>query len=235
MRGRRWRNCRFVFVMRAVERPSRERLAFVDRHLQRTIELWKLFDSIAKEKQPDNIYFANLGGGVRALLNLKTIGEQCYWFNCDNQGRGGEETPTWGCAQQGRVARSVMKGKTITNVTGAWSTGKVKWRNTAKTPAEAQMWMAQTAASGMRIWYHWVGGRAGWAKTIAGRRRAGNSFSGMAKNDAHFTYKQSIANLGVVLSQRPNSFYKPPGGGTDGNSEFMQGLYYGAARGAILL
>jgi hypothetical protein len=205
--------------------------AFVDRHLQRTIELWRLFDSIAREKHPDNIYFANLGGGVRALLNLKTIAEQCYWFNCDNQGRGGEETPTWGCAQQGRVARSVMKGKTITNVTGAWSTGKVKWRNTAKTPAEAQMWMAQTVASGMRVWYHWVGAQGGMGEDHRWQETGQEFFHWLAQNDAHFTYKQSIANLGVVFAQRPNFFYKPPGVGTEGNSEFMQGLHYALLEG----
>jgi hypothetical protein len=199
--------------------------AFLDRHTQRCVELWKLFDSIAKEKHPDNIYFANLGGGVRAQINLKTLGEQCFWFNCDNQGRGGEETPAWGCAQQGRVARSVMKGRTITNVTGAWATGKVKWRNTAKTPAEAEMWMAQTAASGMTIWYHWLGGQTGLGEDHRWEEPGRQFFHWMARHDEHFTYKQPIANLGVVFAQRPNTFYKPPAAGTGGNWETMQGLY----------
>ena len=61
----------------------------------------------------------------------------------------------------GRVAQAVMKGKTITNVTGAWSTGSPMWRNAAKSPAEAEMWMAQTAASGMAVWYHWLGAQTG--------------------------------------------------------------------------
>jgi hypothetical protein len=33
----------------------------------------------------------------------------------------------------------VMKGRTSTNVTGAWSTGTPRWRNIAKTRFETQM------------------------------------------------------------------------------------------------
>jgi hypothetical protein len=210
--------------------------AFLQRHEQRAIELWKLYQSIATEKHPDNIYFANLGGGINARLNLKTLATECFWFNCDNQGRGGDDTPAWGCAQQGRVARSVMKGRTITNVTGAWATGKVKWRNTAKTPAEAQMWMAQTAASGMRVWYHWIGGQTGLGEDHRWQEPGRQFFHWMTRHDAHFTYKQSIANLGVVFAQRPNSFYAPPSpaAATGGYGEFMQGLYYALLEGRFL-
>ena len=46
------------------------------------------------------------------------LGEICEWFQCDNQGRGGDDTPIWGCALQGRVCHAVQKGKMATNVTG---------------------------------------------------------------------------------------------------------------------
>jgi hypothetical protein len=217
--------------------PAAGTPAFYERHLQRTVELWKLFTGIAREKRPDNIYFGNLGSGARALINMKTLGEECWWFNCDNQGRGGEETPAWGCAQQGRVARSVMKGRTITNVTGAWSTGRVKWRNTAKSPAEATLWMAQTAASGMTIWYHWVGGQSGLGEDRRWLQTGRDFFHWMQRHDAHFTYKQSIANLGVVWAQRTNALYRPPGPATPasaGYAEFVQGLYSNLLEGRFL-
>jgi len=51
-----------------------------------------------------------------------------------------------------------MKGKAITNVTGAYANSHPLWRHTAKSPQEATMWMAQTTASGMIPWYHWLGG-----------------------------------------------------------------------------
>lgn len=208
--------------------------AFLDRHNQRALELWKLYDSIAREKHPDNLYFANLGGGVRAQINLKLLSNQSQWFNCDNQGRGGDDVAAWNCALQGRVARSVMKGRTITNVTGSWATGKVKWRNTAKTPAETTLWMAQTTASGMRVWYHWLGGQTGMGEDHRWQAPGRDFFHWMARHDEHFTYTRSIANLGVVFAQRPNALYTSPGAGPAGMAEYMQGLYYALLEGRFL-
>ena len=128
---------------------------------ERTTYLWKLYDSIAKEKKAGNFYFANLGGGIRSTANLVQLGELCEWFQCDNQGRGGDDTPIWGCASQGRVCQAVQKGKMATNVTGAWSTGPVRWRNVAKGENEARMWWNETLASGMVPYHHIIGGGKG--------------------------------------------------------------------------
>src|SRR5437660_566998 len=40
-----------------------------DQFTDRTIYLWKLYDSIAKEKRADSLYYANLGGGAHATPN----------------------------------------------------------------------------------------------------------------------------------------------------------------------
>ena len=109
--------------------------------------LWKLYDGIAKEKRPANFYFANLGGGIRCTADLVKLGELCEWFQCDNQGRGGDDTPIWGCALQGRVCNAVQDGKMATNVTAAWSTGTPRWRNVFKSPQEERMWFNETLAS----------------------------------------------------------------------------------------
>lgn len=204
--------------------PEYGSAAFHRRYMERTVALWDLYTAIAKEKNPANIYFGNIGSGARAVSNLKELAAHCVWFNCDNQGRGGEDGPAWGCTQQGRVARSVMKGRTITNVTGAWSTGRIRWRNVAKHPAEAELWMAQTAASGMRIWYHWLGARGGLGEDRRWMKPGREFFQWMARYDAHFTYRQSLANLGVIFAQRPHSFYSPPAHGE--YLDHLQGLYY---------
>jgi hypothetical protein len=148
-----------------------------------------------------------------------------YWFNADHQGRRGD-TPIWDCAQQGRVAQSVMKGGTITNVTGSYSTTRPFWRHTSKSPPEATIWMAQTTASGMVPWYHWLGGTPQdlrWRET--GRR----FYQWLAAQEPHFVNRRSIANLGVVFAQRTNAFYNPPGKGHV--TEFLQGLYYALLEG----
>ena len=158
--------------------PRSGTTAYWDKFNDRVLYLWKLYDSIAKEKNPSSFYFGNLGGGIRSGPNLKMLGEVCEWFQADNQGRGGDDSPIWGCALQGRVCSAVQKGKMSTNVTGAWSTGGVRWRNAAKSPAEARMWMDQSLASGMVPYYHFIGGETGMGGIAAGWRPAASTLPG---------------------------------------------------------
>lgn len=199
----------------------------------RVESLWRLYDAIAKEKKPDSLFFANMGGGIRATPNLLRLGKVCAWFNCDNQGRGGEGSPIWGASQQGRVATAIMKGRTITNVTGAWSTcGAVRWRNVAKSKPEAEIWMDQTAASGMTIWYHWVGGQKGMGEDRRWQKIGRSYMEWLARHDLHFERVRSVANVGVVMGQRSHLFYTPPGEG--GMPQFIDGLYYALLEGRFM-
>jgi len=199
---------------------------------QRVLELWKLYDGIAKEKKPDSLFYANLGGNVRATPNLKQLAEVCHWFNCDNQGRGGDDTPIWGCSQQGRVCYSVMKGRTTTNVTGLWSTGGVRWRNAAKSAAEETMWFDETVASGMTIWVSFIGAQTGMGEDHRWEAPPRDYFNWLAKHDRHFANKRTIANLGVVIGQRTHLFYRPPGNFS--TQQYMDGLYYALLEGRFL-
>jgi hypothetical protein len=199
---------------------------------QRVVYLWKLYDGIAREKKPDSLFYANLGGGVRATPNLKQLAEVCNWFNCDNQGRGGDDTPIWGCALQGRVCTSVMKGRTITNVTGGWSTGAVRWRNAAKSPLEETMWFDETVASGMTIWYSFIGAQTGMGEDRRWQAPARDYFNWLARHDRHFTYRRAIANIGVVMGQPTHLFYRPPGNATA--QQYLDALYYVLLEGRFL-
>jgi hypothetical protein len=200
---------------------------------ERVATLWKTYDGIAKEKKADSLFFANMGGGIRATPNLKRLADVCEWFNCDNQGRGGDGAPIWGASQQGRVATAIMKGGTITNVTGAWSTcGAVRWRNVAKSRAEAEIWMDQTAASGMTIWYHWVGGQGGLGEDRRWQQIGRRYMEWLARHDLHFERRRTVANVGVVMGQSSHLFYTPPGEG--GMPQFIDGLYYALLEGRFL-
>ncbi len=203
-----------------------------DQFNARVMELWNLYDGIAKEKKPENLYFGNLGGSIRCTANLKTLGDKTYWFNCDNQGRGGDDTPIWGCSLQGRVCSSVMKGKTSTNVTAAWSTGTPRWRNASKSPQEAQMWMDETVASGMVPWYHFIGGETGLGEDRRWQEPGREYFNWLAKHEKHLFNKQPIANLGVVMGQRTQLFYKTPYKGS--SQQYIDGIYYALLDGRFL-
>ena len=199
---------------------------------ERVVYLWKLYDSIAKEKKPSNFFFANLGGGVRSGTDLIQLGEICEWFQCDNQGRGGDATPLWGCTLQGRVCNAVQKGKMSTNVTAGWSTGSPRWRNVAKGQQEQEMWFNETLASGMVPYHHIVGGENGLGEDRRWLEPARKYFNWMAKHDQHFVNKRSIANIGVVMGQRNALFYRPPNRAIQG--EYLEGMYYALLEGRFL-
>jgi hypothetical protein len=216
--------------------PSAGTPAYWDKFNARVAYLWRLYDRIAKEKKTANLFFANLGGAIKCGPNLIELEGLCDWFNCDNQGRGGEAAPIWGCSLQGRVCNAIMKGRTSTNVTAAWSTGTPRWRNIAKSPSEARMWMNETVASGMVPWYHFIGGEQGLGADRRWQEPGRLYFDWLARHEQHFKNKHSIANIAVVMGQRTQLFYQSPGETPkqDDANQDVQGLYYALLEGRFL-
>jgi len=207
---------------------------YYDVYMNRVQEIWQLWGAVATEGKPNSVYVGNLGGGIRTVKSLKKLAEVAAWFNADHQGRSGY-TPVWDCAQQGRVAASVMSGRTITNVTGAYANSKPLWRHMSKAPAETVVWLAQTTASGMVPWFHWLG-----ASPEDNRwREVGRSFyQWLAANEPHFRNRRSIADLAVLYPQATIAFYKSgsePGSwrGSERTqtTDYLNGLYYALLEG----
>ena len=199
-----------------------------DKLNERVFSLWKLYDSIAKEKKPVNFYFANIGRAAHASVNLKQVGEIAQWFQADNQGRA-NDAPLWSAALQGRVCSSVQKRGISTIITGAWSTCDPRWRNVHKSIPEAQMWLSQTVASGAVPYLHLIGAETGLGEDHRMLEPARQFFNWTAQHEPHLTNKRSIANIAVVMGQRTQLFYKPPAGALA--SQYMDGLYYALLEG----
>jgi hypothetical protein len=176
----------------------------------RVLNLWHRYDAIAKEKKQDSFYFANLGGNVRCGPNLDRLGKTAVWFQADNQGRTYDDPAIWGCSLQGRVCSAVMDGKFATNVTAGYSTGVVRWRNSSKNPAEATMWLNETLASGMALYYHFIGSEAGLGEDRRWQKVGSDYFQWAAKKDAHLKPRRSLANIGVVMGQSTQLLYPGP-------------------------
>ncbi len=212
--------------------PPPKTPAYWDKFNERVISLCKLYGSIAKEKKASSFYFNNMGGGVRTSTNLAQLGAISPWFQADNQGRGGQDAPIWGASQQGRVCNAVLDGKMATNVTGSYSTGPMRWREVTKSPAETVMWFSETLASGMVPYYHIVGGEKGLGEDLRWQEIGRDYFQWTARHDPHFVNKSTIANIGVVMGQRTQLFYKPPRDVSMQQS--MDAMYYALLEGRFL-
>ena len=196
-----------------------------ERHMARVVEIWRLWDQTAKQKKQDSLYVGNVGSGIGAVANLYAMAAAAPWVSNDHQGRAGD-TPIWDCAQQGRVSRSFMKGRTTTMVCGAYSTGRPLWRHTSKAPLELKMWMGQTTASGMAPLLHWLGGNP---KDLRWMEDGRNFYQWIDKNQEHFVNETTVANLAIVWSQSSNAFYKGPGPGEI--TDYTQGMYQALIEG----
>ena len=208
--------------------PPADTPAYWEKFNQRVLFLWKMFDDIAKEKRAANFYFANLGAGAHGAPNLAQLGKICSWFHADNQGRG-ETDPIWGCSMQGRVCNAVQDGKIAVNCTAAYATGGVRWRNSAKSPAELTMWFNQSLAGGMVPDNHFVGAEKGLGEDRRITKVARTYFPWTAQHDRHFTNKRTLANIGVVMGQRTQLFYHPPARAQ--MRDDLNGIYYALLEG----
>ena len=207
--------------------PPPDTTAYWQLFNERLVFLWERYDAIAKEKNPDSFFFANLGGNVHAGPDLNRLGRIAAWFQADNQGRTNADPAVWGCSLQGRVCNAVLDGKFAANVTAAYSTGLVRWRNGAKNPDEARMWLNETLASGMALYYHFIGSEAGFGEDRRWQAVGADYFRWSARHDAHLTPRRSLANIGVVIGQSTQVLYKGPSAARsrDYMHETTQGLY----------
>jgi len=119
-----------------------------------------------------------------------------------------------------------------TNVTAAWSTGRPRWRNVYKSQQEERMWLNETVAAGLVPYHHIIGGENGLGEDRRWLEPAHQYFNWMARHDAHFVNKRSVANLGVVMGQRTHLFYAPPRGAL--MRQYMDGMYYALLEGRFL-
>lgn len=207
-----------------------------EKAIERTQKTIKLLNSIVIKKS-NIVYNVNIAGGIGAIQDLQKVGDLASWITTDHQGRGGG-TPIWDCAQQGKVAYAIMKGRPVTNVVGT-KTGP--WRHSSNSEAETTLWLAQTTSSGMIPWLVWLGSDLPddrWQEI--GQKY----YAWLAKNEVHFFNKKPMARLGVVFSNKVNELYKAPGtvpGGYWGDpvntnrsgdtTEYLQGIYYALLEG----
>ena len=198
--------------------------AYVAAYQARAIELWRMYTGIAKIGRADRFYTGNITGGLKGgELDLTALTQSAEVLLCDNQNRG-PGLPAWDSAQQARLARDVMGARPVLNLTGAWARGaNIWWRNATQNAAELQTRMAQSAAAGAAVHYHWLGERQGFTEDRRWQAIGRDFLAWQAAHDAHFHTLESLHKVALVVSPLTNRVYPRPEGSDAADP--VQGLY----------
>jgi hypothetical protein len=193
--------------------------------LASTLELVDLYKKIVLEKSPENFYSCNLGGGLRESgLDQWKLTRGALWYTADNQSRNAVVAPIWQDAQQVKFARALMGDRTVAAVSASYSrAGNVMWRQVADTSSEPTSRMAQTAAAGGVVWYHWLGLEQGFQQDRRWQAPGRDFLSWHAKHDRHFHNQRSLANVAIVVSSNTIALYNAPT--TQDKTDHIEGMY----------
>ena len=167
----------------------------------RVLELWHKYDAHCEREKALTAFTSPTWRQRSRRPNLDRLGKIAAWFQADNQGRTSDEPAVWGCSLQGRVCNAMHGRQIAANVTAAYSTGTVRWRNASKNPDEARMWLNETLASGMAPYFHFVGSRGGFGEDRRWQAVGEDYFRWTARTMRIWRPGASIANIGVVIGQ----------------------------------
>lgn len=193
--------------------------------MQKAEELINLYKKVVLEKSPNNFYSCNLGGGLQESgLDQWRLTREALWYTADNQSRSALVAPVWQDSQQVKFAHALMGDRPVTAVTGSYTrSGRLMWRQVTDTTAEVECRMAQTAAAGGIVWYHWLGLEQGFKGDRRWQAPGINFLSWHARHDKHFHNVRSLSRVAVVASSRSTTKYVAPAGGEKTDS--LEGMY----------
>jgi len=193
--------------------------------MDRAAELIQLYRQAVAEKSPNNFYSCNLGGGLKESgLDQWRLTREASWYTADNQSRSAVVAPVWQAAQQVKFARALMGERSVAAVTASYGrAGGISWRQVTDTSAEPSFRMAQTAAAGGIVWYHWLGLEQGFKEDRRWQAPGREFLSWHAENDRYFHNKKSLARVAVVVSPRSVSLYQAPY--TEDRIDHLEGIY----------
>jgi hypothetical protein len=188
-------------------------------------ELVALYKKVVLEKSPNNFYSCNLGGGLKESgLDQWKLTREANWYTADNQSRSGLIAPIWQDSQQVKFAHCLMGDRPVTAVTASYSrSGRLMWRQVADTSVEPECRMAQTAAAGGVVWYHWLGMEQGLEEDRRWQSPGRDFLSWHARHDKHFHNLRSLSKIAIVASSKSVTLYKAPS--TEDKADHIEGMY----------
>lgn len=189
-------------------------------HQQRLFELCRLWDSTIREVNPDARFVPNSGGGALSALDMSELATLTDTMFADRQGRSGLAAP-WSAGKNAKEYRAAMGNKTIGGIFSVGLEGRHRWKDSTQSPAEIEVWVADSIANGMRPWFTKFAGVVHDSRWLAPVERVYRWHDRWAD----YLGKQTpVADVAVVYSQQTAKFYGGPQAGERVEAH-IQGVY----------
>lgn len=203
-------------------------------------DTWGYLAKTTRECKPGTIYIGNLHRDFADLnsagVDWLKLGELADMVEVDLQGRS-ERLQLWAPGELGRLMRECVDTpegpKPYFDLFGQWYAGSPHWRVSTKPEAEQKLWIASFTASGMRPWWHIIGGDHSDAdERWKSDHVIDDHFRWHYETDRYHRGLRTNAEVGLVYSPRTIDYY----GQDDAHFRSVEpyrGWYYALMRARI--
>jgi len=170
---------------------------------QRLFDLWRLWDTEIKKRNPNAAFLANSGGGALADLDMVSIGNLAPTLFADRQARSGV-MPPWRNGKNAKEYAATMGTKAIAGITSVGVEETYRWKDSVQSGDEIRLWMADGVAHNLRPWVVKFNAKPidkRWMPVV-------EKFYGWHfRNQNYLRNEKSLAEVAIVYSQQSAAYY----------------------------
>ena len=170
---------------------------------QRLFDLWRLWDTEIKKRNPNAAFLANSGGGALSDLDMVSIGNLAPTLFADRQARSGVMAP-WRNGKNAKEYAATMGNKAIAGITSVGVEETYRWKDSVQNGDEIRLWMADGVAHNLRPWVVKFNAKPidkRWMPVV-------EKFYGWHyRNQKYLRNEKSLAEVAIVYSQQTATYY----------------------------
>lgn len=169
----------------------------------RLFDLWRLWDTEIKKRNPNAAFLANSGGGALSDLDMVSIGNLAPTLFADRQARHGLMAP-WSNGKNAKEYAATLGNKAIAGITSVGVEEAYRWKDSVQTGDEIRLWIADGVAHNLRPWVVKFNAKPidkRWMPVV-------EKFYGWHyRNQKYLRNEKSLAEVAIVYSQQTAAYY----------------------------
>jgi hypothetical protein len=169
----------------------------------RLFDLWRLWDTEIKKRNPNAAFLANSGGGALSDLDMVSIGNLAPTLFADRQARRGL-MPPWSNGKNAKEYAATLGSKAIAGITSVGLEEPYRWKDSVQTGDEIRLWIADGVAHNLRPWVVKFNAKPidkRWMPVV-------EKFYGWHfRNQKYLRNEKSLAEVAIVYSQQTAAYY----------------------------